>query len=74
MTQFEWQQLEAAVAGMTDDEKQRLATLLAAPQESVTPIRPDSIIGLFADDPDLIEQIVQNAYVLRETQPFRTGE
>lgn len=74
MTHLEWQQLEATVAGMTDDERQRLATLIVAIEPVKTPTSKDSIIGLFADEPDLIEQIIQDTYRLRETQPFRTGE
>lgn len=72
MTQIEWQQLEAAVAKMTDVEKQRLADLLAS--NSNGQIGADPTIGLFADEPDLIEEVIRQTYIARETHPFRTGE
>lgn len=73
MTQLEWQQLEATVAKMTDDEKQRLVSLVSKSASTSQP-SPDSIIGAFAHESELIEQIIQDTYRLRETQPFRTGE
>jgi hypothetical protein len=73
MTQIQWQQLEATVAEMTEAEKQRLADLLK-PSNGTSPTRSDPTIGLFADDPELIEQIIQDTYIARETHPFRTGE
>ena len=73
MTQLEWQQLEATVAGMTAEEKQRLLSLVSE-RESTSRPSPESIIGAFADDANLIEQIIQDTYRLRETQSFRTGE
>ena len=73
MTQNQWQQLEATVAEMTEAEKQRLADLLK-PSNGASPTRSDPTIGLFADDPDLIEQIIQDTYIARETHSFRTGE
>lgn len=73
MTQIQWEQLEAAVAVMTEEEKQRLAGLLSPAAPPPTSPRK-SIIGLFADEPELIEQIIQDVYIARETHPFRTGE
>ncbi len=74
MTQLQWQQLEATVAGMSDAEKQRLVALVST--NAIDKPRPsnDSIIGLFADESELIEQIIQETYRLRATSPFRTGE
>ena len=73
MTQIQWQQLEATVAEMTEAEKQRVADLLK-PSNVASPTQSDPTIGLFADDPELIEQIIQDTYIARETHPFRTGE
>jgi hypothetical protein len=73
MTRHQWQQLEATVAKMTDDEKLRLMSLVSKGDSTPQP-SPESIIGAFADDAELIEQIIQDTYRLRETQPFRTGE
>ena len=57
MTQLEWQQLEATVQHMTDAEKQRLAKLLdAAPAEPERSGNPS--LGLFADEPELIDEIM----------------
>lgn len=74
MTQIEWQQLEATVAGMTDAEKQRLVALASASTDKKKGPSKDSIIGLFADESELIEQIIQETYRSRESSPFRTGE
>ena len=76
MTQLEWQQLEATVQQMTDAEKQRLAVLLAH-SEVPTPPRSndrDPVIGLFADEPELMEQVIELIYRDRETTPFRVTE
>lgn len=74
MTQIQWQQIEAAVAGMTDVEKQRLATLLNQPDHAKAKTVRDPIIGLFADEPELIEFVIEQTNLARETHPFRSGE
>mgnify|MGYP000261085384 CR=1 FL=1 len=76
MTQIEWQQLEATVQQMSAAEKQRLAGLLA---HSETPTAHknsdrDPVIGLFADEPELMEQVIELIYRDRETTPFRVTE
>ena len=72
MTQIEWQQLEATVAQMTDAEKQRLVKLLeVAPAQPEAPHNPS--LGLFADEPELMEKVIELIYRDRETVPFRTG-
>jgi hypothetical protein len=76
MTQIQWQQLEATVAQMTDAEKQRLTSLL---EKSVISLKsekekPDPVIGLFADEPELMEKVIELVYRDRETAPFRTGQ
>jgi hypothetical protein len=74
MTQIEWQQLEAAIAHMTDAEKKRLATLLVPPGEPKAEPKPDPILGLFADEPELIQFIIDQTYLARETHPLRLGD
>ena len=71
MTQLEWQQLEAAVAGMTDEEKQRLASLLAPIPDKGS---PSPSFGLFADEPELIDEIMAGVYEDRENQPLRSQD
>jgi hypothetical protein len=47
---------------------------LAVEQFATTPKEeapPESIIGLFSDAPDLLDQIVKEAYEARERTPFR---
>lgn len=73
MTQIEWQQLEATVAAMSDAERHRLAELLESNQKSDKPTESPSIIGLFADEPELMEKVVELIYHDRETAPLRTG-
>ncbi len=74
MTQIQWEQLEATVAEMTELEKQRLESLLHRSDLAPAKTGRDPIIGLFADEPELIEFVIQQTYLARETHPFRTGE
>lgn len=73
MTQIQWQQLEATVSQMTDAEKQRLAKLLEAPPaDHEAPHNPS--LGLFADEPELIDELMAGVYHDRENYRLRTGE
>lgn len=74
MTQIEWQQLEATVQQMCDAEKQRLAKLLESPGSVESKEIPDPVIGLFADEPDVMEQVIKLVYREREATPFRSGQ
>ncbi len=74
MTQIQWQQLEATVAGMTEAEKQRLASVLSRPDKATAPTDRDPSIGLFADEPELIDEIMEGVYLARETHLLRAGE
>lgn len=76
MTQTQWQQLEATVAQMTDAERQRLTSLLekSAISSKSEMEKPDPVIGLFADQPELMEKVIELVYRDRETAPFRTGQ
>lgn len=71
MTQIEWQQLEATVARMTDAEKQRLAALIEEPTSRKIRSKNPSL-GLFADAPELIDEIMRGVYDARENSPLRT--
>ena len=73
MTQIEWQQLEATVQHMTAAEKQRLAKLLNAPAASHETTHNPSL-GLFADEPELIDEILAGVYHDRENYRLRTGD
>ena len=68
MTQLEWEQLEATVAGMTPAERERLKAILEASsaRDSEKPI-----LGLFADESELVDEVVTQAHVARETHPLR---
>lgn len=74
MTQIQWQQLEATVAEMSDVDKQRLATLLKAPIANAPQSTPDPSIGLFADEPELIDEIMDFVYASREARQVRLGK
>ena len=39
-------------------------------QQTTTPVRP-SLLGLFADEPDLMDEVVEAAMKARETRPLR---
>ena len=76
MTQIQWQQLEATVAQMTDAEKQRLTGLLekSVISSKIENEKHDPVIGLFADEPELMEKVIELVYRDRETAPLRTGQ
>lgn len=73
MTQIEWQELEAAVSQMTDADRQKLASFLASADSRVKPSSNPSL-GLFADEPELIDEIMESVYIARETHPLRAEE
>jgi hypothetical protein len=72
MTQIEWQQLEAAVAKMTEAERSKLANLLVRPPAPAADA-PNPSLGLFADDPDLIDELLEGVYAARENHPWRAS-
>jgi hypothetical protein len=74
MTQIQWQQLEATFAGMTEAEKQRLAGLLTPAAANALPSSSNPSLGLFADEPELIDEIMEGVYLARETHPLRTRD
>lgn len=58
---------------MSDAEKHRLAELLESDRKSDEPTETPGIIGLFADEPELMEKVVELIYHDRATVPLRTG-
>jgi hypothetical protein len=70
MTQIEWQQLERTVLNLSAAEKQQLRVLLDQSLAEQTNAA-DPLLGLMADDADLIDQVVEGAYMARERDPLR---
>ncbi|MCC6493655.1 MAG: hypothetical protein IT424_11620 [Pirellulales bacterium] len=74
MTQVQWQQLEAVVAAMDDAERQKLARMLhkRPDLQALDPSNPS--LGLFADEPELIDEILEGVYEARQNHPLRAVE
>ena len=71
MMKLEWKKLEATVAQMTPEEKARLLALVnASPTGEPTPTK-DRLLGLMADEPELVDDVVHAAYSAREHHPLR---
>jgi hypothetical protein len=71
MTQREWQQLEYTVAQMTVEEKHRLLALVSTSLTKLEPRRPDPLLGLMADEPELLDHVVDFVLEARENHPLR---
>lgn len=71
MTQLEWQKLEELVLHMTPDEKARLMALVQASAAPTAGMVEDPILGSMADEAELVDAIVEDAYFSREHQPLR---
>jgi len=71
MTNSEWQRLEESLAHMTPEEKVRLLALVNLSLAKMATPTKDPLLGLVADEPDLIDEVVQGAYVARERHPLR---
>jgi len=70
MTQLEWQKLEETVTHMTVEEKQRLLAIVSTSlTKPATPAR-DPLLGLMADEPGLLDEVVDSALAARE-HPLR---
>ena len=75
MTQLQWQQLQAVIAGMNEAERERLAGMLSHTLTTSDSLHPENpSLGLFADEPELIDEIMEGVYRAREQHPFRAGE
>ena len=68
MTQLQWQQIEIAVASMTEAERERLALLIGKAPASSPPVES---LGLFADEPELLDEVMEGVYAAREKHPLR---
>ncbi len=73
MTQVQWQYLETVLADMTAEDKQRLASMLTKPPVAETTAQ-DPLIGALADEPELLDQIMESVYHARETHPLRASD
>ena len=71
MTQLEWQKLEETLAHMTPDEKVRLVALVNSSLSGETTPTKDPLLGLMADEPELVDDVVQAAYAARENHALR---
>jgi hypothetical protein len=60
----------AAVRQITPEE---LIRELVTQAEEAAPVK-DPFLGLLADEPELIEQIVEEAMIARERYPFRAQD
>jgi hypothetical protein len=71
MTHLEWQKLEETLAHVTPEEKVRLLTLVnSSLSGEITPTK-DPLLGHMADEPELVDDLVQAAYAAREHHPLR---
>jgi hypothetical protein len=70
MTQIEWQQLERTVLTLSPAERERLRLFLvrSLAGEATT---ADPLLGLMASDAELVDQVVEAAFMSRERDPLR---
>ena len=71
MTHLEWQKLEETLAQMTPEEKARLVALIKSSLSGQETAGKDPLLGLMADEPELVDQMVEAAYAAREHHPLR---
>ena len=74
MTQLEWKRLEDAVVSMTPEEMERLAALLTRQYAAVSSSSGDPILGLLSGEPELVDQVLEQALSARNTHPLRSGD
>jgi len=72
MTALQWKQLQETVAQMTSEEKERLAALLHRRPADESAPATDPLLGLMADESELVDQVVKEAHTARELHPLRT--
>ena len=72
MTQSEWQRLEQTVQSLSAAEKERLRSLLNRPLAAESGAA-DPLLGLMADDPDLVDRVLEAALTARERDPLRVA-
>ncbi|MBX9790015.1 MAG: hypothetical protein K2Y37_13940 [Pirellulales bacterium] len=71
MTDLEWKKLEETLAHMTPEDKVRLLALVNSSLSRQATAAKDPLLGLMADEPELIDQVVEAAYAARERHPLR---
>jgi hypothetical protein len=71
MTQQQWRQFEQAIAEMTDDEKSRLLEMVRCALSQSPSASDDPVLGMMADEPQLVDQIIESTYASREKDPLR---
>jgi hypothetical protein len=71
MTDLEWKMLEETLAHMTPDEKARLLALVKSSLSEKPASTKDPLLGLMADEPELVDEVVEAAYAARERHPLR---
>jgi hypothetical protein len=75
MTTRRADELLAAIRSLPAQERLRLVEQVihdvAEAQPPAAPTRPGNVIGLFADCPDVIDQVCADAMHARENEPFR---
>jgi hypothetical protein len=73
MTQLEWRQLEETVLGLSAAEKERLRALLSRSVDTGH-TATDPLLGLMADEPELVDSVVESAMLARERDPLRISD
>lgn len=68
-----------AIRSLTREERNRLAEQLRRELDEEAPskagaIDPGAIIGLFADEPELIDEVCESAMQSRERDPLRLAD
>jgi hypothetical protein len=71
MTDLEWKKLEETLAHMSPEEKVRLLALVNSSLSGQPTAAKDPLLGLMADEPELVDQVVEAAYAARERHPLR---
>jgi len=71
MTDLEWKKLEETLAHMSPEEKVRLLELVNSSLSERPASAKDPLLGLMADEPELVDQVVVTAYAARESHPLR---
>lgn len=68
-----------AIRSLTREERNRLAQQLRRELDEEAPskagaVDPGAIIGLFADEPELIDEVCESAMQSRERDPMRLAD
>ena len=73
MTQLEWKRLEDAVVSMTPEEMERLAAILSRQYAAASRSSSDPILGLLSGEPEIVDQVLEEALDARNTHPLRSA-